>query len=91
MTLGLNWLNAACDWADYRDVPINVWRDEDGDWCVSLTFKDAAGVFRSEPLKMPEKVQTKTIEMLDGKLERLCAATRRERIGLTRMVQLNGA
>jgi hypothetical protein len=38
-------LNAACDWAERNDVPMDIWRSEVGEWFVTLRFKDSLGWF----------------------------------------------
>lgn len=39
--------NAAWDWSEHRDVPVEVWRDDDDGcrWKLTLTFRDAYGFF----------------------------------------------
>ena len=86
---GLDWLDAAYDWAETRNVPINAWRDDFGNWCVCLAFRDANGLFRSDPIQMPEQVTISRVENLGKNLDKICVDTRKARKGLTRMVHLD--
>jgi hypothetical protein len=51
----MEFLQAAFDWAEYRDVPIAAFRDQLRDWHVRLTFRDSQGWFhgtcRAAPLE----------------------------------------
>ncbi len=45
MSMSMEWLNCAFDWSHRRDVPMKAWRDDYGDWFVTLEFKDSEGWF----------------------------------------------
>lgn len=40
-------LNAACDWSERNDIPLEIWRSEVGDWYVTVRLKDSRGWFSS--------------------------------------------
>lgn len=37
--------NAAWDWSERNDIPTEFWRNEQGDWYVTLRLKDSRGWF----------------------------------------------
>lgn len=38
-------LTAAWDWSERNDIPVELWRSEQGDWYVTLRMKDSRGWF----------------------------------------------
>jgi hypothetical protein len=38
-------INTAWDWSERKDVPVEIWRSEVGDWYITLRLKDGKGWF----------------------------------------------
>ena len=41
----ISWLNHAVDWAELNDIPLTIFRDDDGDWCAKIEIRDGRGWF----------------------------------------------
>ena len=78
----MEFLEAAFDWADYRDVPIAAFRDRMGAWHVRLTFRDALGWFHGSCRVQARERSTEEryVEAVFSILDRASAQIREDRI-----------
>jgi hypothetical protein len=78
----MDFLEAAFDWADYRDVPVAAFRDRLGSWHVRLTFRDASGWFHGSCRVRPRErgMDEGYAEMVFSMLDTASAQIREDRI-----------
>lgn len=90
----MNFLDAASDWGERKDVPVSAFRSEAGDWYVKLDFKDSRGWFSATVASFEPQKKTKqnSAEMdeafakrVNKALDDACVRTRHDRL-----VQMNG-
>lgn len=55
-------LTTAWDWSERNDIPVELWRGDDGDWALSLRLKDARGWFSGTVYVFPQnKARSQTV------------------------------
>lgn len=81
-TMAMEFLDAAFDWADYRDVPVAAFRDRLGGWHVRLTFRDARGWFHGSCRVRPRErgMEERYVETVFSMLDTASAQIREDRI-----------
>ena len=80
--MAMEFLEAAFDWADYRDVPVAAFRDRLGAWHVRLTFRDALGWFHGSCRVQARERSTEEryVETVFSILDKASAQIREDRI-----------
>lgn len=76
-------VETAWNWAEYREVPVHLRRDDVFTWWFRLTFADTYGVwFEDVPVMRPssEKGAEERAERLRKDLDAACARARSARI-----------
>src|ERR1700747_2480798 len=80
--MAMEFLEAAFDWADYRDVALAAFRDRLGAWHVRLTFRDALGWFHGSCRAQARERNTEEryVETVYSMLDSASAQIREDRI-----------
>ena len=82
-------MEAAWDWSERHDIPLEFWRSEQGDWKATLRLKDSRGWFsgtvaHSPPHgsnnKKPAETADEYSDRIASEMSKCCQKARAERI-----------